>query len=83
MRRQIFSKSDSCTEGMDVDAAGISGKVGAHYPGRSVRLLFELPPSRGDGMVGQKSAEGRVGSLTGLKARTCCMGQEPRISTRG
>lgn len=25
-------------EGMDVYAAGISGKVGAHYPGRSVDL---------------------------------------------
>ncbi len=38
MRRQLSSKSDTCTEGMDVDAAGISVKVGAHYPGRSVDL---------------------------------------------
>jgi hypothetical protein len=36
MRRHISSKSDTCTEGVVVDAAGISGKVGAHYPGRSV-----------------------------------------------
>jgi hypothetical protein len=36
MRRQISSKSDTCTEDMAVDAAGISVKVGAHYPGRSV-----------------------------------------------
>jgi hypothetical protein len=38
MRRPLSSKSDTCTEGMDVDAAGISVKVGAHYPGRSVDL---------------------------------------------
>ncbi len=38
MRRRISSKSDSCTEGAGVYAAGISVKVGAHYPGRSVRL---------------------------------------------
>jgi len=38
MRRQLSLKSDTCTEDMDVDAAGISGKVGAHYPGRSVSL---------------------------------------------
>jgi hypothetical protein len=40
MRRQISLKSDTCTEGMYVDAAGISVKVGAHYPGRSVDLSF-------------------------------------------
>jgi len=38
MRRQIPSKSHTCTEGMDVYAAGISVKVCAHYPGRSVGL---------------------------------------------
>ncbi len=38
MRRQISSKSDTCTEGMVVDAAGISVKVDAHYPGRSAGL---------------------------------------------
>ena len=36
MRRQISSKSDTCTEGVGVDAAGISVEVGVHYPGRSV-----------------------------------------------
>ena len=36
MRRQISSKSCTCTEGVGVDAAGISVEVGAHYPGRSV-----------------------------------------------
>ena len=38
MRRQIFLKSGTCMESMDVNAAGISVKVGAHYPGRSVGL---------------------------------------------
>ena len=38
MRKQISSKSDTCTESMVVYAAGISVKVGAHYPGRSVNL---------------------------------------------
>ena len=38
MRRRISPKSRTCTEGMDVYAAGISVKVGAHYPGRSVSL---------------------------------------------
>jgi|GEM_PF-3162864 hypothetical protein len=38
MRRQLSSKSDTCTEGMDVDATGISVKVDAHYPGRSADL---------------------------------------------
>ncbi|KAF0146868.1 MAG: hypothetical protein FD187_3184 [bacterium] len=38
MRRLISSKSDTCTEGADVNAAGIRGKVGVHYPGRSGRL---------------------------------------------
>ena len=38
MRRLISSKSKSCTEGVVVYAAGISGKVSAHYPGRSAYL---------------------------------------------
>ena len=38
MRRQISSKSCTCTEGMGVDAAGISVKVDAHHPGRSPDL---------------------------------------------
>ena len=38
MRRQISSKSDTCTESLGVDAAGISVKVRAHYPGRSATL---------------------------------------------
>ena len=38
MRRQLSLKSDTCTEDMDVDAAGISVKVIESYPGRSVNL---------------------------------------------
>ena len=38
MRRRISSKPGSCTERAHVDAAGISGRVGVHYPGRSVGL---------------------------------------------
>jgi hypothetical protein len=38
MRRPISSKSHTCTESMDVYAAGISVKVSASYPGRSVEL---------------------------------------------
>ena len=38
MRRRISLKSSTCTESMVVYAAGISVKVGAKYPGRSVNL---------------------------------------------
>jgi len=38
MRRHISSKSNTCTESLYVDAAGISVKVRAHYPGRSATL---------------------------------------------
>ncbi len=48
MRRQIDSKPKFYPESMDVDVAGISGKVSAHYPGRSVQKN------------GQKSAKGIV-----------------------
>jgi len=47
MRRHISSKSHTCTEGMHVDAAGISGKVDAHYPGRSVDLPCATAVERG------------------------------------
>ncbi len=36
MRRPISSKSNTCTESSDVDVTDISGKLDAHYPGRSV-----------------------------------------------
>lgn len=38
MSRPLSPKSNTCTERVVVDAAGISGKVKAPYPGRSVDL---------------------------------------------
>ena len=71
MRRQISSKSSSCTEHADVDAAGISVKAGAHYPGRSVGVLIvELQSPRGDWKRQQKSAEAILGTSTVPKGRT-------------
>ena len=51
MRRRLDSKPKFYPESTDVDVAGISGKVSAHYPGRSVLNS------------GQKSAEGIVSSV--------------------
>ena len=53
---------------MDVNATGISGKVSAHYPGRSALCLYSVPAarrerteSRESGMTAvQKSAEAVV-----------------------
>ena len=58
MRRHIDSKPKFYPESVDVDVAGISGKVSAHYPGRSALNN------------GQKSAEGKVSPVvfTGTKA---------------
>ena len=53
------AKSNTCTERSDVDAAGISVKVGAHYPGRSAGLPWATG-IEGDGTGWQKSAEGIV-----------------------
>jgi hypothetical protein len=72
MRRQIDSKSDTCTESLAVDVAGISVKVSAHYPGRSASCSDFVGTTaaerRWDGL--QKSAEGIVAPSTGAKART-------------
>ena len=47
---------------MDVDAAGISGKVSAQYPGRSQRLpCTRLPALKDAGKATEKSAEAIVG----------------------
>ena len=58
MRRPLFSTFENCAEGMDVYAAGISVKVGAHYPGRFPCLSPTMASSwdYGDGNV-----SGRVG----------------------
>ncbi len=71
MRRPISSKSDTCTEGMDVYAAGISVKVGAHYPGRSVGLPCATGIERcrdGPAEVGRGHSSP---ATSGMKARTC------------
>ncbi|HUU39324.1 MAG TPA: hypothetical protein VMW42_00135 [Desulfatiglandales bacterium] len=62
MRRRLSLKSDTCTESMDVDAAGISVKVGRITRGDlpTCNVLLTL---RGVRMGWQKSAEGIVGLL--------------------
>ena len=62
MRRQTSSKSNTCTERLHVDAAGISVKVERNTRG-DLQLCFELLSSRGGGKKMQKSAEGIVGSV--------------------
>jgi hypothetical protein len=64
MRRPLSSKSSTYTESLSVDAAGISVKVGAHYPGRSDCLPDGLFPPRGGKRDSQKSAEAIVASTT-------------------
>ena len=62
MRKLTFSKPDTYTETVDVDAAGISGKVTRITLGGLTSCLW-LPPPRGGGMGDQKSAEAIVGAL--------------------
>ena len=38
IRGQIYSKSGSCTETVEVDVADISVEVTVHYPGRSLAV---------------------------------------------
>ena len=58
-------------EGMDVYAAGISGKVGAHYPGRSADLPCATDIERcGDELAEVSRGHSRFVELNGLKART-------------
>jgi hypothetical protein len=64
MMRHKSHKSDTYTEGMTVNVAGISVKVSAHYPGRSLILPLVLSSSRGDEMGSEKSAEVIKGSST-------------------
>jgi len=62
VRRLGTSKSNTCTESLGVDAAGISGKVSIITQGdlSSCLVLLSL---KGDGMRCQKSADGIVGPL--------------------
>ncbi len=56
----LDSKPDTCTETVDVYAAGISGKVVRITLG-GLWSCHWLPDSKGDGMGRQKSAEAIVG----------------------
>lgn len=64
MRRPLSLKSDTHTESMCVDVAGISVKVIVYYPGRSLNLPKWLLASRDDEMSSEKSAEVIVGCST-------------------
>ena len=64
MMRHKSQKSSTYTESMIVYVAGISVKVSAHYPGRSLILPLVLSSSRGDEMGSEKSAEVILGSST-------------------
>jgi len=57
-------KSDTYTESITVYVAGISRKVSAHYPGRSLILPLVLSSSRGDEIGSEKSAEVILSSST-------------------
>ena len=46
MRRPIDSKPNTYPESIDVDVTDISGKVSAHYPGRSALCLHSSSPRR-------------------------------------
>jgi hypothetical protein len=69
MRRHISSKSETCTESLYVNAAGISEKVRAQYPGRSVTLPRARAVERRLEEVAEVS-RGHSSSATGAKART-------------
>ena len=64
MRRLNSSKSDTCTEGVFVDAAGIGGKVAPlTLGGLSIGCVEQRPVPRGAGGDRQKSADAVVGGL--------------------
>ena len=70
---------DTCTESADVYAAGISVKVSAHYPGRSV----DLPCARAVERRSDGSAEvsrGHSRSFDPTEGPNMNMEQEPRFS---
>jgi hypothetical protein len=57
MMRHKSQKSNTYPESIIVYVAGISVKVSAHYPGRSLILPLVLLSSRGDEIGSEKSAE--------------------------
>jgi hypothetical protein len=76
MRRRISSKSDSCTEGVGVYAAGISVKVSVHYPGRSVYLpCATAAERRRDGLA--EVSRGHIRSFDPTEGPNMNTEQEP------
>ena len=78
MRGPKDSKSDTCTEHAEVNAAGISVKVGAPYLGRSDSTpSMDGNPGREARLSCQKSAEGIVGQLDRTEGPNTEQGEEP------
>ena len=50
MRSQLSLKPKSYPESMDVDVAGISGKVSAHYPGEVCSVSTQFLSEEGNGL---------------------------------
>jgi len=76
VRSRISLKPNTCTDSTDVYAAGISVKVGAHYPGRSV----DLPCARSVERRSDGSAEvsrGHSRSFDRTEGPNMNMEQEP------
>ena len=53
MRSPLSLKPETCPESTDVDAAGISVKVGVPYPGRSADLPLGYGRREADGWIGR------------------------------
>jgi hypothetical protein len=64
IRRRVSLKSNTCTENLYVDAAGISVKAGAHYPGRSVSLLRSYCGREAAGWTGRSQQKPGKGTST-------------------
>ena len=89
MRSQLSLKSKIYPESMYVYVAGISGKVSAHYPGRSALCLHSSYPRRMERTEDvvrhltavQKSAEGKVSSaISGDEGLNIKQGIKPWLS---
>jgi hypothetical protein len=70
MRRQLSSKSDTCTESYGCRCGGHKREGESALPGEVCHFVMRLLSSRGEGMKWQKSAEGIVGSFDRTEGRT-------------
>jgi hypothetical protein len=83
MMRHKSQKSSTYTESMIVYVAGISVKVSAHYPGRSLILPLVLSSLRCDEMGSEKSAEVIVARLRrGRRTELKLTGQDLLLCVR-